>query len=162
LLVQNFISIGAPIVKRSLFAEAGGMDAGLWYTADWDLWLSIASFCQSCYFPEPTVAFRVHPASQTVQRSMAVDDFRGQLDAVLDRHIRGLHSSSSELESIKKCGIFSNMVNASLAAMIHGQKAQIAALLGAFLKLGPRGWLRYWQASRIHERILARLRARLR
>ena len=41
LLIQNFISITAPIIKREVAQKVGGLDETLWYTADWDLWLKI-------------------------------------------------------------------------------------------------------------------------
>ena len=41
LLVQNFVSICAPVIHKRVFVEVGGLDRSLWYTADWDLYLKI-------------------------------------------------------------------------------------------------------------------------
>jgi hypothetical protein len=49
LLVQNFISIPAPIFKREMALKVGGLDEKLWYTADWDFWLKLAQDGQIIY-----------------------------------------------------------------------------------------------------------------
>ena len=56
---------------------------------------------------------------------------------------------------------FSTEVNTTLAAMVHGKSPNLLKLAGDFIWLGPTGWKRYWQDSRIQERISARLKAKL-
>ncbi|HEV3260038.1 MAG TPA: glycosyltransferase, partial [Gemmataceae bacterium] len=65
LLVQNFISMPAPVFRRETALAVGGLDESLWFTADWDLWLKLAATGPALYHPEPLSAFRIHPQSQT-------------------------------------------------------------------------------------------------
>ena len=87
LLVQNFISIPAPIFRREAAVRIGGMNERLWYTADWDFWLSLAGQGNVYHHPEALSWFRIHPMSQTVQAGRSATDFRQQLLEVLDRHL---------------------------------------------------------------------------
>lgn len=161
LLVQNFLAIPAPVVRRELLNRLGGLNEVLWYTSDWDLWLKIAESARSCYTPVPTVAFRVHPDSQTIQRSTDAADFRQQLDAVLEQHIIHLSGDERLKAHIRQCGQFSNKVNSGLANFIHSKKKIILIdLLFSFLTLGPTKWATYCRSSRIVERVLARLRSK--
>ena len=61
LLVQNFIGIPAPTIRREAYLSVGGLDNALWYTADWDLYLKLAAIGQ-CILPfDP---FSVFPSPQ--------------------------------------------------------------------------------------------------
>jgi hypothetical protein len=62
LLVQRFISIPAPTIRRATFRHLGGLD-DLWMTADWDLYLKIASAGNAYYQSTPLVCFRIHKNS---------------------------------------------------------------------------------------------------
>src|SRR6267142_3224544 len=73
LIVQNFIAIPAPVFEREAALRAGGMDESLWYTADWDFWLRLAREGTIRHLAAPLAGFRVHPASQTMVRTDAVD-----------------------------------------------------------------------------------------
>lgn len=161
LLVQNFISIPAPIFKREVALSAGGLDENLWYTADWDFWLKIASCGETMYYPKPLSAFRVHPSSQTVLRSARLQDFQKQLEIVLQKHMALWEATKSAKRLTWQAARFSIEVNTTLAAMIHSQRTNLFRLLSSFLALGPSGWYRYLRDSRIWERVSARLKARL-
>ena len=75
LVVQNFISMPAPVVRRDAMAAAGAMDEQLWFTADWKQWLRLAQQGPWVYFPEPLSAFRIHGASQTISGSTDLNEF---------------------------------------------------------------------------------------
>ena len=158
LLVQNFISIPAPIFKRELALEVGGLDEVLWYTADWDFWLKMSTCSQIIYYPKPLSAFRIHATSQTVTRSSYLSEFRYQLETVLNRHLK---VTDTCLKDIKKIAIFSLEVNIALAGLIHKQKVDFIKLLILFLKLGPFGWFQYFRYSRIWDRVYSRLKTKL-
>ena len=161
LLVQNFISIVAPIFKRETAIQAGGMNEGLWYTADWDFWLNLASRSVILYFPRPLSGFRIHPTSQTISQSSQEMDFRNQLDFVTDKYF-GIWDAPSPLKKkVRKVTEFSNRVNTALAQTVHGRSNHLASLLKAFLVLGPSGWNRYLRDSRILERVSARVKVGL-
>ena len=161
MLVQNFISIPAPIFKREVALNAGGLNENLWYTADWDFWLKIASCGEAIYYPKPLAAFRVHPTSQTIRRSSYIQDFQKQLEVVAKNYFELWEAPESLKKSIWEVAVFSIEVNTALAAMIHGQKTNLLRLLYSFFALGHSGWQRYLRDSRIWERISARLKAKL-
>jgi GT2 family glycosyltransferase len=154
LLVQNFIAINAPLIRRDAALRAGGMDESLWYTADWDLWLKLASAGPTLYVPKTLAAFRISPESQTVSRSDQSADFRRQLETVLDRHLNG----QPVKRAVRRAAQLSVNVNVTLAARAHRQRASLSTLAFQFLALGPAGWRRYIRDSRIGDRALARVR----
>ena len=156
LLVQNFIAIPSPLFNRQAALDAGTLNSELWYTADWDFWLKLASLGDSYYIPKPLAAFRVHADSQTIRRSSSIAEFRQQMRLVVDKHLHLLPKSE-----VAKVAFFSTEVNTALAAMVHGESPKLFKLGVDFLTLGPKGWRRYWQDSRIEERISARLKAKL-
>lgn len=161
LLVQNFIAIPAPIFKREVALKMGGLDDKLWYTADWDFWLKIAGCGETIYYPQPLSAFRVHSSSQTVLRSSSTQDFQKQLEVVAKKYWQLWSAPESLKKSTWQVALFSIEVNVTLAAMIHGKKANLLKLIYSFLALKPSGWHRYLRYSRIWERVTARLKARL-
>ena len=156
LLIQNFIAIPAPVFRCSAALKIGGLNEELWYTADWDFWLKLAALGDTCYIPQALAAFRVHGDSQTIRRSSSVAEFRQQMRTVVDKHLT--HRQNRE---VSKVAFFSTEVNTTLAAMVHGESPKLFKLVLDFLLLGPTGWWRYWQDSRIQERISARLKAKL-
>lgn len=156
LLIQNFIAIPAPIFHRETALEVGTLDSELWYTADWDFWLKLASQGDSYYIPKPLAAFRVHGDSQTIRRSSSIAEFRQQMRLVVTRYLNVEPKSE-----VAKVAFFSTEVNTTLAAIVHGKSPNLIKLGLDFLVLGPMGWRRYWQDSRIQERISARLKAKL-
>jgi hypothetical protein len=160
LLVQNFISILAPVFKRKTALKVDGLDESLWYTADWDFWLKIVSCGHSIYYPKPLSGFRVHPNSQTVVRSSGAD-FREQLESVAAKHFAHWQASDEHKQRIRKVADFSIEVNIALAGAAHGQKTNVPSLLIDFLQLGLSGGYRYLRDSRIWERAAARVKAQI-
>ena len=156
LLVQNFVAIPSPVFNRQAALDLGGLSNELWYTADWDFWLKLASAGDTYYLPKPLAAFRVHGDSQTIRRSSSIDEFRQQMRSVVDTYLHVKPTSE-----VAKVAFFSTEVNTTLAAMVHGESPKLFKLAADFLLLGPWGWRRYWQDSRIQERISARLKAKL-
>jgi glycosyltransferase involved in cell wall biosynthesis len=161
LLVQNFISIPAPIFKREIALKVGGLDEKLWYTADWDFWLKIAFFGEIIYYSKPLSAFRLHPNSQTVRRSSYLQDFHQQLEIVAQKYLEQWQTSKQLKRQIRKIARFSIDVNTTLAGMVHGKKANLFKLLYAFFALGALGGYKYLRDSRIWERVYARLKIKL-
>ncbi|MEL6440621.1 MAG: glycosyltransferase [Cyanobacteria bacterium J06621_8] len=156
LLIQNFIAIPAPVFKRADAVAVGSLNEELWYTADWDFWLRLAALGDTCYTPQPLAAFRVHSNSQTIRRSSSVAEFRQQMHLVIDQH-----STPQSNKEVTRVAFFSTEVNTTLAALVHGKSPNLLKLAGEFISLGPNGWRRYWQDSRISERVSARLKAKL-
>lgn len=155
LLIQNFVAIPAPVFKRTAALDIGGLSEELWYTADWDFWLKLAAVGDTCYIPKSLAAFRVHGDSQTIRRSSSIAEFRQQMRSVVDKHL------THQAKGVSKVAFFSTEVNTTLAAIVHGESPKLFKLAVDFALLGPTGWWRYWQDSRIQERISARLKAKL-
>ena len=159
LLVQNFIAMPSPVFRRETALEAGGMKPHLWYTADWDLWLTLAAAGPTVYYPRPLACFRIHGQSQTIQSSTENDRFRAQLEEVLANHLGGWEKCCGRLpSSAVRAARFSVQVNTVLAARFHGQRSSLTRLAVRGLLLGPRASIRYLRDSRIVERVAARFR----
>lgn len=160
LLVQNFLCIGAAVFRRRQFLSIGGMDEDLWYTADWDLWLRLASTGTVAYDPRPLVGFRIHAASQTATRSVDASAFRRQMEGVFDTHFArwsvGAGRAGGAVERAARASI---ELNVALAAVSHRSLPPLGALLGAVAALGPGGARRVARDSRLHQRVGARIRA---
>jgi hypothetical protein len=157
LLVQNYLAVSAPLFKRELALREGGLDEELWYTADWDLWLKLAAASPAIGFhSEPLCAFRIHAQSQTIQRSRAADQFRQQLEVVLDRHLARCRSWKDD--AVRRAARFSLELNVALAGWVNGQKPPWTRLMFQCLGLGSDGWRRYLRDSRIVERVTARMK----
>ena len=159
LIVQNFVAIPSPVIRRQTWLDVGGMDEGLWYTADWDLYLKVAGQGRTVYLPEITTAFRIHQGSLTVQGSRNGAAFREQMEIVIDRH--GHLVPAGARTRILKTARASAAINVALAATAHGQRMGIAKAAWALLTLGPAEIGRYVRNSRLHERVLPRLRAKM-
>lgn len=157
LLIQNFIAIPAPLFRREAATRLGGLDARWWYAADWDFWLGLAASGAALYTPRPLAAFRIHPLSQTMSRTVEVGEVRGQLHAVLDKHLAAWGQAAPGRTSVRRAARFSAELNASLAGCAHGQVTPWPRLVRSFLSLGPEGWGRYLQNSRVVERVGARI-----
>lgn len=163
LLVQNFVGIPGAVFRRSLALECGGLDESLWYTADWDFWLKLAAATDAVYLPQPLAVFRLHPASQTATRSRSVDEFRRQMTTVYERHgSRWQPPDAATRASVERAARAAIEINIALAAAYHRAPVEGGRLLAALGVLRPSDWRRLARDSRLHERVLARLRAGLR
>lgn len=161
LLVQNFIAIPAPIFRRDVAQEIGGLEKDFWYTADWDFWLKLAACGTSMFYPKPLSGFRVHTSSQTIVRSSSSQEFREQLEVVGTKHFDRWQAGEHTKRRLRPIMDFSIEVNNALAGAAHGEKTNILALLVDFVRLGSPGWCRYIRDSRIWERVSARIKARV-
>lgn len=159
LLVQNFVSVPAPVFLRAAWLDCGGMDEQLWYTPDWDIWLKLSKAGPAVYHDEMTTAFRLHGSSLTMNGSRDARDFRTQMETVLDRHLGEIEPRSrTRIERLARASIG---VNVSLAAASGGSAMALANAAARLVSLGPVGVRRYLRDSRIGERALSRLRAKM-
>jgi GT2 family glycosyltransferase len=159
LLVQNFIAIPSPIFSRQAALDVGGLDEGLWYTADWDFWLKLAARGHAVYHTKPLASFRVHGASQTMNCTTRAAEMRRQLDVVLNRHLPPWQEARPGRAEIGAVARLSVEMNQALAAGAGGSKRFLWRLARRFLALGLSGCHRYLRDSRIAERVQARVRA---
>ena len=157
LVVQNFIGIPAPTIRRDAYLNVGGLDNALWYTADCDLYLKLAAIGSVYYHSTPLACFRVHKNSLTVSGSRNNADFRNQHQVIVDRHADKL--SPKARAEILPVAAASFDLNTALAAAMAGQFAPLIKALASILTLGPRGIRRYFYYSRVVDRVFPRLRA---
>jgi glycosyltransferase involved in cell wall biosynthesis len=158
LLVQNFISAPAPLFRKDAWLASGGMDEELWYTGDWDVWLKLAKQGRVRHHQTPTTAFRVHGSSLTVTGSRDTEDFERQMIIVLERHLPLL---AKHRKSVRRASLASIRVNCALAAASGGKWVGLLGAGARVLALGPSGIRRYMRDSRIVDRLMPRLRAKL-
>jgi glycosyltransferase involved in cell wall biosynthesis len=159
LLVQNFVSVAGTLFPRASALDVGGMDEGLWYTADWDLWLKMAGLGDSLHVPRMLAGFRVHPLAMTMTRSIRLDDFRQQLELVLARHLGPWKVERSRKASVEAAARLSVEANVAMASLAHRRLPAMGSLFRAASSLGPVDWARYLRDSRLVERAGARVRA---
>ncbi len=163
LLVQNFIGMPAPVFRRDVYLATAGMDAQLWYLADWDLWLSLAERGTTAYLPRPLAAFRIHAQSQTVRRGRDLDDLRDQYQRVFERHFAAWTCRDERVRAqVRAAFEASTDVTHWLMGRVQGQPAQHVRLLNTLTRLGPGAWWRLGRDSRLGERLMPRVKLRWR
>ncbi len=160
LLVQNFVALPSVVIRRDIWAEIGGLDESLWYTPDWDIYLKAAMRGRVSYIAEPTVAFRIHGGSQTVLGSRAPADFLDQMEIVVARYAPTIIGIKAP--AVRRVAAASARINCLLAEAMHGRHAALVQIVGELFRLGPPGAWRYFRHSRILDRLLPRIQARLR
>jgi glycosyltransferase involved in cell wall biosynthesis len=158
LLVQNFIGAPAPVFRKDAWLACGGLDTNLWYTADWDMWLRLAGYGSVQYHDEVTIGFRIHGDSLTVTGSRDTTEFERQMNSVLERH---LSKQNGRFASVERAARASIAVNTALASASAGNFSLLLAAFLGVLRLGPIGMRRYFRDSRVVERVVPRVRAKL-
>lgn len=162
LLIQNFVPLPGAVIRTADARAIGGLDPQLWYTPDWDFWLTLTARDRVFYLSQPTACFRLHPESQTVTRSGGRDEFRRQMEFVFERHWPAWESRIVKPKQIESEARLSIDVNVLLAGMKHSRwKFDDFRLVAAALRTGPAGWAHYLHASRILERAFSRFRCGL-
>ena len=158
LIVQNFISVCAPVIRRDAFLRAG-IDPNLWYSGDWDFYLKLAALGSVRYHAEPLACYRIHGGAMTITGSRDAESFRAQLRAVLDAHIDEIDASRRPI--ILSRARASMALNVALAAALHGRRAALVVAFWSMLRLGPFGLGPFLRDTRLLERVLPRLRSRI-
>ncbi len=159
LLIQNFIAIPSPVFRRNAAIGSGGLDEGLWFSADWDLWVRLGALGPVRFIAETLSAFRVHPASQTAARKVLPEEWETQLTTVLARHLQNLAVTGNLRAKVERAGMASIAVNSALLAASRGEPVSPSQVFLKLLALGPSGWHRYVRDSRIVQRVRSRLKA---
>jgi glycosyltransferase involved in cell wall biosynthesis len=159
LLVQNFIASPTPVFRRDAWIASGGLDENLWYTADWDLWLKLSAAGTVHYHPEVTSGFRIHSGSLTMTGSRNSVELEQQMRTVLERYLPRLGSRSQYVEQAARASIAVNLALASAAA---GDTRGLWGALASVLRLRPAAIRRFLRDTRLLERVVPRVRARMR
>jgi glycosyltransferase involved in cell wall biosynthesis len=159
LLIQNFVAAPAAVFRKDRWLACGGLDEQLWYSADWDVWLKLCAEGHVVYHREATIGFRIHGDSLTVTGSRDIADFSAQMRSVLERHLPSIDDRNGRLAKIAEASV---IVNCALAAASTGNYRLLGNAASAVCRLGPAGIRRYFRDSRVLDRLVPRIRARLR
>ena len=159
LLVQNYISLPALVWRRDAYLAVGGLDTDLWYTGDWDLYFKLALAGPCHYHADPLTLYRIHGQSLTISGSQSAEDFRRQMNIVLDRYADRI--APEERENALRAARASIEINVALADTKNGKTGGLLPAFGGLMRLGPAGISRYFRDSRLVERVVPRLRASL-
>ena len=134
------------------------MNEALWYFADWDYWLRLASISRILYVPEPMAAFRIHAASQTARRTRDVADVARQFDEVTRSALHSAAFPAHRRAQALRMTRFAAAAYAFMLATIHRQPRPWKALIASALQVGPLGWWRYVNYSSLWDRLWPRLK----
>lgn len=160
LIIQNWISVAGVSFSRLHFDRFGKLDSELWFTADWKLWLSLAWGGKLYYLPEILSNFRLHNFSQTVARSEP-EILRNQYERVVREYlpvIERLELSNIGLQSLAFASI---ELNVSLAGLLRGDLRYLRNFFLSFTRVPFNKLLFFLKTTRILQRSVSRIRARL-
>ena len=157
-LVQCTVAINGAVMRRDAFLASGGFDEGLWFSADWDLYLKMAKRGPVDVRPLVTSAYRVHGGAQTYNISRDIDEYRRQLDQVIERHLRDFTEPGSPTACRARAAA---QVNCALALAAAGKPSSLMTALIQILRLGPRQMKRLLDETRLIDRMRPRLRLAL-
>jgi glycosyltransferase involved in cell wall biosynthesis len=65
LITENYVVASSAVVRRRAYEELGGFNQTLSHTADWEMWMRVASTGPVGYLHEPYVLYREHVASDS-------------------------------------------------------------------------------------------------
>ena len=82
LAMFNFICQPSVFFRKQALSEAGGLDMGLHYVMDYDLWIRMAAKFEFRYLPEFLSTYRLHEESKTISPAAALANHKEALDAV--------------------------------------------------------------------------------
>ena len=155
LLVQNFLAVPGVTFAVAAARAAGGLDESLWFTADWDLWLSLAEVGPAYHLHRPLAGYRVHEEALTLTGSRDSAGFRSQLATVLERHIA--RAPAEVAARVRAAAVLSVEVNVALAALRDRNLRPLRPLLATAVRTPPTAWRRYVRNSLIGARVRARV-----
>ena len=158
LIVQNTIAVPSPVIRRDAFLATGGLDDGLWYTADWDLYLKLALTGEVMVRDTATTAFRLHGQSLTMTGWRDLADFAEQHAIVLERYLPRLAPLPPRVEACARASI---AINCALAGASAGQWRHMGAAVAALARLGPGGAMHLLGETRLADRVVARAKLML-
>lgn len=69
LITGNFIPAISPMIRRSLFDQAGSFDESLTSLEDWDLWLRLSLLAPAAYLPRVLATYRLFQGGMSQDRS---------------------------------------------------------------------------------------------
>ncbi|MEX1254784.1 MAG: glycosyltransferase [Dehalococcoidia bacterium] len=99
LIEFDYVLHSGTLVRRTCLEQLGGYDQRLPNTADWDLWLRIATVSAVGYVAEPCYAYRVHDNNMSHAKATPGQAIDENL-LVVDRNFALLPPSAAELAAL--------------------------------------------------------------
>lgn len=126
--------------RKSLFDEAGGLDASLCLAGDWDLWRRMAAFDQFVLLPWPTGVFR----RRIGQLSEDTAAYRHEINSVVPREVRrtALRNLWPNLKRLPAATMFETSDG---RLRLENVRPAWSAKSGLRILFAARGW--YWIAG---------------
>jgi glycosyltransferase involved in cell wall biosynthesis len=141
LLEENFLRTPTVIVRRDLFLAAGGYDATLRYTNDWDLWLRLATGRRFLRDPAVSARYRLHGAQLVKDREpLAAERVR-----VLERHLPRIEREAPALAGRARRALGRRCLRWARLRLRAGDRAEAARLRDRALALDPGLRLDWWR-----------------
>ena len=156
LLIQNTIAVPDPLFRKAAVLAVGGLDESLPYTADWDLYLKMASAGALLVHDRATTEYRLHRSSITMRSAKEPSSFLAQHTEVIDRHVETL--DESRRAKYGHLARTSARINTALAVAALGKQAALLTVVQLLLRLSPSDLFCYFRLSRIAARLGPRLR----
>jgi glycosyltransferase involved in cell wall biosynthesis len=158
LIVHNTIGPASPLFRREVALSVGGMDETLWFTADWDFWLKLAAHTASCYLGTPLAYFRLHSHSQTVMRRDRWKEMRSQWASVQQKHLERWEARYGSSPCLRAVTEFNQELSFLIVSLVRRERPDWRGFLTALGSLRVGSVLRFFNDSRIHERLYGGLR----
>src|SRR5258706_307914 len=124
-----------------------------------NLGVELARTGEVVYHSEAAAGFRIHGSSPTIVGSHNLEDFAEQQRRVVDKHIEAVPiERRARMRDLSDASI---SINAALAAGANGKPGAFFDAVRTIAAVGPISAARYLHRSRLTERVLPRLRAKL-
>lgn len=134
LLKGNLTVVGAQIVKRSVYKQAGKFDESMKVSDDWHFWCRAAAVCKFRFVPNLyVVSYRVHRASIIHTRPLPFDAFLPAIDSVYENNLIRSRIAPEELSGLRaKCEAAKLGYISSTAVRLSAYKDALSLALRSF------------------------------
>jgi glycosyltransferase involved in cell wall biosynthesis len=137
LLRGNFVPTSTVVVRRDAVREAGGFDAGMTHSEDWDLWLRLAARGRFAPAPEILSFYRLHD-EQLISDRMKLS--RGRLRVLVKALER--HDDHPDLARIIRKKLVDRLLRLGKRLLRAGDREEAEAMFIRAGELSPLAGLR--------------------
>ena len=138
---ENFLRTPTVIFRRDLFLAAGGYDAALRYTNDWDMWLRLATGRRFLRDPVGAARYRRHPG-QLVKGRVPLAEERVK---VLERHLPRIEREAPAAAPRARRALADRCLKLARLRLREERREEAQALADRALGLAPGLRLRWWR-----------------
>ncbi len=141
LCLENPVSLGAVLIRRSTLEQVGGFDPSIEFGEDWDLWLRLRRHWDFAFLPEPLTLIRVHlntqchfPRAENVERVLS-DHIR-----LLEKAFMTWPESAGALEPVRRRALARQYGEAAFACYAWNLWSRGRDYLASACGLDPSIW----------------------